>query len=167
MKTPAEQLKPLMLRKPKLTLAVAESLTAGHLQSQIAAVSGASGYFLGGVTAYTLRQKVKILGVNAAHAKRVNCVSQRVAVEMAHGVMQLFGADLAAATTGYAEPDRAAGVKAPMAWWAICQRLPNGRLAIESGTVEVPGASRTEAQARIARDVLGMLVAHVGARRGQ
>jgi nicotinamide-nucleotide amidase len=159
------RLKQLMMRKPRLTLAVAESLTAGHVQARIAAVSGASNYFLGGVTAYSLEQKVKLLGVNRAHAKRVNCVSQRVAVEMAHGVMELFGADLAAATTGYAEPDRAAGVKAPMAWWAICQRLPNGRLALNSGTIEVPGANRTEAQARIAEDVIGLLVAHVAAWR--
>src|SRR6478609_9042658 len=136
----ADRLKKLMLRKPALTLAVAESLTAGHLQAQIASVSGASEYFLGGVTAYSLEQKVKLLQVNRAHAKRVNCVSQRVAVEMAYGAMQLFGADLAAATTGYAEPARAAGVKSPMAWWAICQRLPKGKLATTSGTLEVPGA---------------------------
>lgn len=165
MKTYAAQLKQLMLRKPRLTLAVAESLTAGHLQAQIASVSGASGYFLGGITAYSLRQKVKLLGVNQAHARRVNCVSQRVAVEMAYGAMERFGADLAAATTGYAEPDRSAGIKSPMAWWAICQRLPNGRLALNSGTVEVAGATRVEAQERIARDVLGLLVAHVAAWR--
>jgi nicotinamide-nucleotide amidase len=165
-KTYAAQLKQLMLHKPALTLAVAESLTAGHLQAQIASVSGSSGYFLGGITAYSLRQKVKLLGVNQAHARRVNCVSQRVAVEMAYGAMERFGADLAAATTGYAEPDRAAGVKAPMAWWAICQRLPNGKLALNSGLVEVARANRVEAQERIARDVLGLLVAHVGAWRG-
>ncbi len=159
------RLKQLMMRKPRLTLAVAESLTAGHVQARVAAVSGASNYFLGGVTAYSLEQKVKLLGVNRAHAKRVNCVSQRVAVEMAHGVMELFGADLAAATTGYAQPDRAAGVKSPMAWWAICRRRPNGRLELNSGTIEVPGANRTEAQARIAEDVIGLLVAHVAAWR--
>jgi nicotinamide-nucleotide amidase len=157
----AERLKKLMMRKPRLTIAVAESLTAGHLQAQIAAVSGASNYFLGGVTAYSLDQKVKLLGVNRAHARRVNCVSQRVAVEMAYGVMEKFGADLAAATTGYAESSREAGIKEPMAWWAICQRLPNGRLALHSGTVEVAGASRTEAQEKIAKDVLGLVIAHV------
>jgi nicotinamide-nucleotide amidase len=161
------RLKQLMMRQPRLTLAVAESLTAGHVQARIAAVPGASNYFLGGVTAYNLEQKVKLLGVNRAHARRVNCVSQRVAAEMAHGVMEKFGADLAVATTGYAEPDRAAGVKAPMAWWAICQRRSNGRLALNSGTIEVPGAKRTEAQARIAEDVVGLLVAHVAAWRGE
>jgi nicotinamide-nucleotide amidase len=165
--TYADQLKKLMLRKPRLTLAVAESLTAGHLQAQIASVSGASDYFLGGMTAYSLDQKVKLLGVNRAHARRVNCVSRRVVVEMAYGVMEKFGADLSAATTGYAEPSRAAGIKEPMAWWAICQRLPNGRLALNSGTIEIAGANRTEAQEKIAADVLGMLIAHVGAWRDE
>ena len=163
----AAELKKLMMRRPRLTLAVAESLTAGHVQAQVAAVSGASNYLLGGVTAYTLDQKVKLLGVNRAHAKRVDCVSQRVAAEMAFGATCLFGADLAVATTGYAEPARAAGVKFPTAWWAICQRLPNGRLALSSGTVEVPGAKRTEAQARIADDVIGLLVAHLAAWRAK
>ncbi len=163
----AAELKGLMMRRPRLTLAVAESLTAGHVQARVAAASGASNYFLGGVTAYTLDQKVRLLGVNRAHARRVNCVSQRVAVEMAVGAMQLFGADLAVATTGYAEPARAAGVKSPMAWWAICQRLPNGRLALNSGTIEVPGADRLEAQTRIAEDVIGRLIAHLAAWRAK
>lgn len=157
----AAQLKRVLLQRPRLTLAVAESLTAGHLQAHIASIAGASEFFLGGVTAYSLEQKVKLLGVNRAHARRTGCVSQRVAVEMAHGAMQLFGSDLAAATTGFAEPDRAAGVRAPMAWWAVCQRLRSGRLLLNAGTVEVPGANRTEAQARIAGDVVGLLVAHV------
>jgi len=45
------ELKELMLRPPALTLAVAESVTAGHVQARVAAVSGASEFFLGGLTA--------------------------------------------------------------------------------------------------------------------
>src|SRR5204863_10010142 len=97
-------LKKLILIRPALTLAVTGSLTGGQVQAKIASISGASDYFLGGVTAYSLEQKVKLPGVNRAHAKSVDCVSQRVAVEMAAGAIRLFGADLAVATTGYAEP---------------------------------------------------------------
>jgi nicotinamide-nucleotide amidase len=163
----AAELKKLILARPALTLAVAESLTAGHVQAQVTAVSGASDFFLGGITAYSLDQKVKLLGVNRAHARKAACVSQRVAAEMALGVTKLFGSDLGVATTGYAESSPAAGIKAPMAWWAICHRLKGGRLALHSGTIELPGASRTEAQARIAADVIGMLVAYLGSWRGQ
>jgi len=161
----AAQLKKLMLRRPALTLAAAESVTAGHVQALITSVSGSSKYFLGGVTAYSLEQKVKLLDVNRAHARKVNCVSQRVAVEMAYGAMLLFGADVAVATTGYAEPSKVDRIKEPMAWWAICQRLPNGRLAVNSGTIEAPDASRVEAQQRIARNVVGLLIAHLAAWR--
>ena len=85
-------LAPLFLGKPRLTLAVAESLTCGQVQAKIGAGAGASHYFLGGITTYSLAQKVRHLGVNRAHAQRVNSVSQRVAVEMAEGAGVLFGA---------------------------------------------------------------------------
>jgi len=161
----APTLKKLILKRPALTLAVAESVTAGHLQAQVASVSGASDFFLGGVTAYSLKEKVKLLGVNRAHAKSVDCVSQRVAAEMAFGVTKLFGSDLGVATTGYAEPSRAKGIKAPMAWWAICQQMKNGKLRLHSGTVELSGAKRTEAQEKMAADVLGLLVAYLAGTR--
>jgi nicotinamide-nucleotide amidase len=63
-------LAPLFLAKPRLTLAVAESLTCGQVQAKIGTVAGASRYFLGGITAYSLAQKVRHLGVNRAHAQR-------------------------------------------------------------------------------------------------
>jgi len=164
--TTARELKTLMLARPRLTLAVAESLTAGHLQAKIAAVSGASDYFLGGLTAYALGQKVRHLGVNRAHAKLVDCVSQRVAVEMAQGACALFQADVAVATTGYAEPNPAAGIKTPAAWWALCHRKRGGRAVVISGLVEVPGAKRVEAQERIAQEALDALGAYLRELRG-
>jgi nicotinamide-nucleotide amidase len=171
--TPEAELKALMLAKPKLTLAVAESLTSGHVQARIGAVSGASNYFLGGVTAYTLAEKVKLLGVNRAHARRVNCVSQRVVVEMAQGATQLFGADLAVATTGYAEPSAADGVAVPMAWWAIAHRMRGRRnareekFAVVSGMIEMPDASRVTAQERVAAEVLAELLRYLREVRGR
>ncbi|MEN9404906.1 MAG: Nicotinamide-nucleotide amidohydrolase PncC [Verrucomicrobiota bacterium] len=161
----AAELKKLILRKPALTLAVAESLTAGQVQARIAAVSGASDYFLGGVTAYSLAQKVKLLGVNRAHARSVDCVSQRVAVEMAAGACQLFGADLAVATTGYAEPAPKQKVRTPHAWWALCHRH-RGAAVILSGLIEVPGTDRVTVQERVAETVLVELVNYLRERQG-
>jgi nicotinamide-nucleotide amidase len=161
----AAELKKLILREPALTLAVAESLTAGQVQARIAAVSGASDYFLGGVTAYSLAQKVKLLGVNRTHARSVDCVSQRVAVEMAAGACQLFGADLAVATTGYAEPAPKQRVRTPHAWWALCHRH-RGAAVILSGLIEVPGTDRVTVQERVAETVLVELVNYLRERRG-
>lgn len=162
MKPAFAALKPLLLGPPLRTLAAAESLTGGRVQTRVAEISGASGFFLGGATAYTLAQKVKLLGVNRAHAAGVNCVSVRVAQEMAAGACRLFGADVAVATTGYAE--RFAGadgtVIEPMAWWAIAARDGRGRArAVRHGRVECPGATRTDAQQFVADAVLGALVA--------
>ena len=104
------------LRAAGLRIAVAESLTAGHLQALISGVSGASDYFEGGLTAYNITQKVGLLGVDQAHAAAVNCVSERVAREMALGVAARFGVPISAATTGYAQSWGRDGT--PMAWCA-------------------------------------------------
>jgi nicotinamide-nucleotide amidase len=165
--SPEGELKELMLRTPRLTLAVAESLTCGQLQARIGAVPGASEYFLGGITTYNLEQKVRLLGVNRAHARRVNCVSQQVAVEMAQGACALFGAELALATTGYAQPNPAAGVSVPMAWWALVHRLRGGRARVIAEMVTVPGAGRVAVQGRVAALALRQLVAHLREWRGR
>jgi nicotinamide-nucleotide amidase len=165
--TTSAELKVLLMREPRLTLAVAESLTAGHVQARVAAVSGSSGYFLGGVTAYSLEQKVKLLGVNRAAAKKVNCVSAAVAEEMALGAAKLFGADLAVATTGYAEPSPADEVMAPMAWWALVHRRRGRVVRVLSGRVECPGEPRVAVQQIVAEAVLAELAAYLRALRAE
>lgn len=157
----ALQLKALMLQSPRLTLAVAESMTCGRVQAAVGAVSGASGFFLGGMTAYTLDQKVRHLGVNRAAAKRVNCVAAEVAEQMARGACRLFGSDLGVATTGYAEPAPAAGVTDPFAWWAVAHRRRGRWVAVSSGRVECPGAKRADAQALVAAAALAELTEYL------
>ncbi|HYP15980.1 MAG TPA: nicotinamide-nucleotide amidohydrolase family protein [Opitutus sp.] len=162
-----EELKALLLQTPRWTLAVAESLTAGRLQARVGEVSGASGFFLGGITAYSLEQKVKHLGVARVAAERVNSVSAEVAEQMAGGVCRLFGADLGVATTGYAEPAPAEGVMQPFAWWAIARSRggTGGAFSVRHGRLECPGASRIETQRLVAEAVLAELLAGLRAWR--
>jgi len=143
-------LKHLMLGLPRLRLAVAESMTGGRLQALVVAESGASEFFLGGITAYTLEQKVRHLGVSRAVAEPVDCVSAEVAWQMARGACVLFGADVAVATTGYAEPVPAKGFAEPGVFWALCHRLPGGVEVRREAFVALEGAARTAAQARAA-----------------
>jgi nicotinamide-nucleotide amidase len=143
-------LKSVMLQSPRLTLAVAESLTCGRLQARIGAISGASEFFLGGLTAYTLDQKAHHLGVDRAEAQAVNGVSRHIAEQMARGVCALFGSDIGAATTGYAEASAQWKIEAPYAWWALARRTAAGDYAFTSGRVDCPGLSRTEVQERVA-----------------
>jgi nicotinamide-nucleotide amidase len=154
-------LKRMMLRKPRLTLAAAESLTSGRVQARVGEISGASNFFVGGITAYTLEQKVRHLGVDRAMARRVNSVSAEVAGQMARGACVLFGSDLAVATTGYAEPSRAEGVSDPFAWWALAHRRRGKFIAVRSGRVECPGASRVEAQLIVADAALAELLEYL------
>ena len=152
------ELKELMLRPARRTLAVAESLTCGRVQARIGSISGASEFFLGGITAYTLDQKVKHFGVKRAAAKRVNCVSSAVAKQMAAGVCRLFGSELGLATTGYAEP--AAAAPHPFAFWALAH--VSGRKTIfRSGRVDCPGATRVQVQEEVAETVIAELVKYL------
>ncbi len=157
----AGELKTLLLRAPRRTIAVAESLTAGFLQSAIASVSGASGFFLGGVSAYNIDQKVRLLGVDRASARRVDCVSAEIAAQMAQGVARLFGSALGLATTGYAEPAPDHDILSPFAWWALVERRRGRVFASRAGRVECPGATRVEAQQMVAGAALAELVAYL------
>jgi nicotinamide-nucleotide amidase len=160
------ELKKLMLREPRLTLGVAESLTCGWVQARIGAVPGASEFFLGGLTAYELEQKVRHLGVDRTLAASVNSVSSVVAEQMALGACAFFKSDIGVATTGYAEPCPALGVKEPFAYWALVQVRSDGAAVVQSGRVDCAGAGRVEAQQRVADVVLGELVAYLIKLRG-
>ena len=160
------ELKSLILQPPRLTLAVAESLTCGRLQARIGAISGVSDFFLGGITAYTLAQKMRHLGVDGRTAEPVAAVSAEVAEQMARGACAFFGSDLALATTGYAEPSPARGVLQPQAYWALVHRRSDNTEVMHRGWVEQPGATRVEMQEAVATAALAALVAYLRALRG-
>jgi nicotinamide-nucleotide amidase len=179
-----DELKTRLLRKPRRTLAVAESMTCGHLQARIGAISGASEFFLGGITAYTLDEKVRHLGVKRAAAKGVNSVSAEVAEQMARGACALFGSDFALATTGYAEPfDLAQGgpfdrppaegkITAPFAWWALAHAQGSrsgrgGKFIVRSGRIAGPGLARVAMQEFVAERALAELVEYLRAWRAE
>jgi PncC family amidohydrolase len=87
-----------------LTVAAAESLTGGNVSARITAISGSSGYFLGGIVAYSNEAKASLLGVSGETLSTRGAVSAECAGEMAEGARRAFGADVAVATTGIAGP---------------------------------------------------------------
>lgn len=158
------ELKQLMLKSPSRTLAVAESLTCGQVQARIGAIAGASQFFLGGVTAYTLEQKVKLLGVDREAARRMHCVSAEIAGQMACGACELFGSDYGLATTGYAQVCLDDAVTVPFAYWAIAARGPRSVKVVHTDFMTCPGAGRAKVQAMIADGVLSDFVKYLRGR---
>jgi nicotinamide-nucleotide amidase len=149
-----------------LRIATAESVTVGRLQSMLGSVSGSSTFFVGGVTAYDLERKVQILGIDRAHAEPVDCVSPRVAAEMAKGAARLFDADIAVATTGYAEPPDGAGTSKPYAFFAIWNATEGSNECVQSGRIDGLGRDRTATQQLFADRVLQELTTYLAARHG-
>lgn len=88
-----------------LTVATAESLTAGLLAATLAEVPGASGTLQGGVIAYQNHVKQSLLGVDADLLARHGAVHAEVARQMAEGARRATGADVGLATTGVAGPE--------------------------------------------------------------
>ncbi|UYQ94607.1 nicotinamide-nucleotide amidohydrolase family protein [Chitinophaga horti] len=86
------------------SLAVAESVTSGHIQSLLSLEKNATQFFQGGITAYNLGQKTLHLGVEPIEANNTNCVSGKVAEQMSLGVARMFLSDYGLAITGYATP---------------------------------------------------------------
>ena len=93
------------LLQKKLTLSVAESCTGGLIGNLLTNVPGSSGYFLGGVVAYTNQAKMDLLGVSKQTLDTCGAVSDPVVREMAEGVRRELKADLGLAVTGIAGPD--------------------------------------------------------------
>lgn len=97
------------LQKNNETVSMAESVTAGFLQFSFSQIKNASNFFKGGMTAYTIEEKVKFLHVDKEEAVQCDCVSQNIAETMALNVAELFDTDWGIAVTGYATPVEESG----------------------------------------------------------
>lgn len=86
------------------TISIAESVTSGCLQLAFSQMPNASLLYKGGVTAYALTEKVKLLKVNKKEAEECDCVSENIAETMALHVADLFESDWSISTTGYCNP---------------------------------------------------------------
>ena len=100
-----------LLRKSRQTVSISESCTGGLIQDKLTNVSGSSEYFIGGITAYSNKSKVTLLGVKESTLKEFGAVSDEVAREMSTGTKLAFGTDFSLSTTGIAGPTGATETK--------------------------------------------------------
>lgn len=93
------------------SISVVESVTSGCLQLAFSQMPNASLFYKGGMTVYTLPEKVRLLNVEKTEAEDCDCVSENIAETMALNVAKLFGTDWSISTTGYSTPIRNSSYK--------------------------------------------------------
>jgi nicotinamide-nucleotide amidase len=93
-----------VLRKKKLTVAVAESCTGGLLGSILSEHAGSSDYFRGGMEVYSDDAKTVLAEVPPQLIHSHGAVSAVVAAALARGAREKLGAKIGLGITGIAGP---------------------------------------------------------------
>ena len=93
-----------LMWKEGITLATAESCTAGNLAAAITAIPGSSHYYKGSVVAYANQVKENLLRVDVNTIETYGVVSEETVCEMVKGAMDTLNTDYAIATSGVAGP---------------------------------------------------------------
>lgn len=93
-----------LLRRSKLTVALAESCTGGLVSTRLTDVPGSSDYIGLNLVTYSNEAKMKELKVPAAVLDDEGAVSEACARAMAQGVRRKTGADIGLSITGIAGP---------------------------------------------------------------
>ena len=135
-----------------LAVATAESLTAGLLSAELTEKSGASGFFLGGISCYQDDVKINELGVDPQLIAERTAVDGEVAIQLAANARAKFSKAcsknvdqvLGVSTTGIAGPDSAGGIPVGTVYLGISSvrgsrfialKLEGNRPQIRAGTV--------------------------------
>ncbi len=111
------------LTQQQLTLATAESCTAGGLAYALTQVPGSSAWYEQGWISYSNAAKMRELGVDATLLQRFGAVSAEVAEAMVQGILQHAPVDFGISITGIAGPDGGTTVKpVGLVWFGFGQR---------------------------------------------
>lgn len=128
-----------------LSVASAESLTAGRFIATLVDVPGASAVVRGGLVTYATDLKATLAGVDADRLEETGPVDPVVAAEMAVGAARACVADIGVSCTGVAGPDPQDGKEVGLVYTAVAfgsraqvleHRFTGDREAIRARTVE-------------------------------
>jgi nicotinamide-nucleotide amidase len=136
----------------KLTIATAESCTAGLLAGRLVDLAGSSTYVMGGLVVYSNKAKHELAGVPVELIQRVGAVSAEVARALAEGARDRVGTDVGVGITGIAGPGGGTAEK-PVGLVHMCAVGPNG---VIERKVNIPG-SRSDVRRRTVVIALHML----------
>lgn len=145
-----------LLRRAELSVATAESCTAGLVAARLAGVPGATDFLRGGLVTYATDVKAEVLGVPGELLAEHGPVAAPTAEAMAGRARQLFTAQLGVGVTCVAGPTTQGGRPVGTVIWAIA--ASDG--SVRSRELHVPG-DRTTVQSRAATAALEGLRRHV------
>ncbi len=124
-----------MCKNKSLTIAIAESCTAGLLGSLLTQEPGATDFFVGGCIVYANAEKVRQLGVSKQTIEQYGAVSEPCVREMAQGIRDVTKASIGVAITGIAGPGGGTQAKpVGTVWVGVC--FP--------GTIDTPDTIKTK-----------------------
>jgi nicotinamide-nucleotide amidase len=110
------------LRAAGLSVATAESCTAGLIAAILSHAQNASDCLHGGFVAYTKASKAKVLGVDRSLLNAQGAVSAEVARQMAERALLRSPANIAVSVTGVLGPDPDEdGNPAGLVYFAVCR----------------------------------------------
>jgi nicotinamide-nucleotide amidase len=135
-----------------LTIATAESCTAGLLAGRLTDLAGSSAYVLGGLVTYSNQAKHDLAGVPMELIESVGAVSAEVAQAMAIGARERLHADVGVGITGIAGPGGGSPGK-PVGLVHVCALFGESVLARR---IMVPG-SRADVRTRTVIVAMHML----------
>ena len=142
-----------------LRLAVAESCTGGWVAKACTDLPGSSAWFLGGVVAYSNEAKTAMLGVSEDILARAGAVSEATVREMAAGVLDRCGADVALAVSGIAGPDGGEPGKPVGTVWIAWASVRDGRRSVRAEAHAFDGDREAVRRQAVARALAGVLAA--------
>ena len=93
-----------VLKRKKLSLAIAESCTGGLLSSSITSISGSSKVFKLGLVTYSNQAKISILKVQKKIIKNYGAVSVQCCLSMVNNLSKISKGKVCVSITGIAGP---------------------------------------------------------------
>lgn len=145
-----------LLFERNLTIAAAESLTAGLFTSELANVPGISTSLKGGVVVYDKKAKIEQLNIPEALLSQYGVVSAECAAALAVHVKQKFSCSIGVGLTGVAGPDVHEGEEAGTVWIGLA--LPDEQ--VKTYRLQLSGSRNTNRN-RTARFALYYLIKHL------
>jgi nicotinamide-nucleotide amidase len=116
-----------LLKKNKMTIALAESCTGGLISDRLTNIPGSSEYFDRSVVCYSNKAKVELLNIDEQLINMYGAVSPEVAIAMAEGIRKISNTNLGLAVTGIAGPDGGTAEK-PVGLVYIALATQNGAI---------------------------------------